>query len=1412
MIIVRLVLHIIITLIAFTSAAMAQCPTGEWRNPTTAPGMSEWSQIAFGNGRFVAVSSGDGQRAAWSTDGMTWNTPTTTLPNNAWRWVTYGNGMFVAVGYSGTRRVATSINGETWNLVNSALTNNGAWQSVTYGNGRFVAVANNGTRVITSQNGTSWTAASNVPAGEWSTVAYGNGMFIALSFGSNPRAMSSPDGLNWTVRTMPSGGWMDAIYGGGQFVAVSWTGNHIATSPDGITWTARSVPDSRSWGAITYTGGHYIVVGGGGSGPNRMMVSSDGIEWVPQPIPHENQTLSTVTWGNDTLVVTGHDLYSGTPQFFIGDCPVGCYMPTAKKGAREWFESADIYRFCDGETWRDFADDGTAGGCSVPGQMEWDDAQAAHTMCDGAQRQILRYAGSSSCSLTSEMLKIGAAATGGTALDYPNAFAVYDNGSKAVVHARWNSRISTWDLSAAPGAPSLIATSPTASGRTDVQGMVVKNGHVFISSPDRNGTGRIWASPLTNIATSYSYPTSGAVGGNNMCNALGMAMNDAGTVAFVPAWDSGGASCPMPAESGSCILNVFDTSDPANMSSIAHVNVSAMLSNNNVYCNGAFWRDSKLFLSFASGPGHGGIAILDVSNPASPSLIGQRWLDGIGNSQIDEMDITPNGNLLILASRAGRVVSMDVSNPANPTILDDSLFLTTGGWTNSVAIVNNYAFISTDPNHIHAVNISDPANLAVDATVSDNMVEDIGHLRLVGEQIYYTSIGNDRFGLLELSCDIENSGPPDLGACTKMAAIDFEPSPPLYKYCDGSSWRPMTGDPCATSPIRAVTNATAANTETARSGTLQNTVDGPRFTLSLWFKMKPHVSNPEIQVLFENTSGRIQLGFYSDHPGDPIYDIWVHGKNSGNTYRAQIQAYDIISENVWYHAIASVDTTSGQGRLYINDLEVDYDVRDIASGGQVMDIQSGAHMVHFFGWPGGFEGEIADFWYDDSYVDLSVEANRRKFISSSGKPVGLGADGSGPTGAQPLIFFSGDAEQWGTNKGRGGTFTQTGTLKNATTLQSDPSTIGNVCHRGIVYVGMHPTIAGSRVYTTTVGEGHFPQWSTENVITGATSFVDGLANQNLIKKTRNIANYPAMQACDNLTAGGYNDWYLPSIAELDLLYSNLVILPFADPDNPVAVYAGSGGWQAPSGYDGPLAGSFDTTGSGWYWSSTEGNAANAYDQSFESGNRDFYGDKTNSGNYNVNKVHCIRREPLGDPCKQQNPIPGAICNDGTIYAGQSPDGNVPMFTTRCDAGQSWNGSACTGTPPYLPWNHGGGGPLADWLLIGVSSPINGTANTATLFTADASSNAGQQNHVAARHCGNLSEGGHNDWYLPSINELEVLAVNRAVIGGFGDNYWSSTEASRTETMANDFWGPPSGNSFPIAKNANYLVRCVRKGM
>jgi len=73
----------------------------------------------------------------------------------------------------------------------------------------------------------------------------------------------------------------------------------------------------------------------------------------------------------------------------------------------------------------------------------------------------------------------------------------------------------------------------------------------------------------------------------------------------------------------------------------------------------------------------------------------------------------------------------------------------------------------------------------------------------------------------------------------------------------------------------------------------------------------------------------------------------------------------------------------------------------------------------------------------NEFVDLSIEANRRKFIDAIGKPVDLGVDGSTPTGTAPLIFLSGTTIDWHTNKGSGGGFTEVGALTTATTSPSD---------------------------------------------------------------------------------------------------------------------------------------------------------------------------------------------------------------------------------------------------------------------------------------------------------------------------------------------------------------------------------------
>lgn len=138
----------------------------------------------------------------------------------------------------------------------------------------------------------------------------------------------------------------------------------------------------------------------------------------------------------------------------------------------------------------------------------------------------------------------------------------------------------------------------------------------------------------------------------------------------------------------------------------------------------------------------------------------------------------------------------------------------------------------------------------------------------------------------------------------------------------------------------------------------------------------------------------------------------------------------------WLHILSSWKTdTAGARHLYISDVSdlvqntflnnaVDYTVNDWGVGARANDGST------------KFNGCMAELYFTTSYLDLSVEANRRKFISGGLRPVSLGADGSLPTGSQPLVYLKGVAASFGTNSGSGGNFTITGTLDAASTTPS----------------------------------------------------------------------------------------------------------------------------------------------------------------------------------------------------------------------------------------------------------------------------------------------------------------------------------------------------------------------------------------
>ena len=152
--------------------------------------------------------------------------------------------------------------------------------------------------------------------------------------------------------------------------------------------------------------------------------------------------------------------------------------------------------------------------------------------------------------------------------------------------------------------------------------------------------------------------------------------------------------------------------------------------------------------------------------------------------------------------------------------------------------------------------------------------------------------------------------------------------------------------------------------------------------------------------------------------------------------------------------------------------------------------------------------------------------------------------------------------------------------------------IGQLCADGTIYAGYHPVFKVP-VFIPPTNQGANMTWrsSGSGADIATDSWVDGRANTNQVA---NSTTFPPFKACKDLTLGGYTDWYLPSIAEMEYLYMVRLILA-----------------------TGPHT---DFTLSS-YWSSTEIDNSAAYSHSFNVPD----GSVNGSGKNGSFRVRCMRR-------------------------------------------------------------------------------------------------------------------------------------------------------------------------------------------
>ena len=229
-------------------------------------------------------------------------------------------------------------------------------------------------------------------------------------------------------------------------------------------------------------------------------------------------------------------------------------------------------------------------------------------------------------------------------------------------------------------------------------------------------------------------------------------------------------------------------------------------------------------------------------------------------------------------------------------------------------------------------------------------------------------------------------------------------------------------------------NFDGTNDWLSKATDLTGNADAIDLLVSVWFKMDAGADGAKVVFAMSN-GGKVRFQLDAAHklniqifnPADTAIWVWLGGLT-----------FTTILNLGWHHALISCQLAATPLiHQYIDDaIEVGASSTGPAAGTIDWTRADWGIGSNSAGSVARITGDIAEVYLTNEFLDLSVEANRRKFIDASGKPVDLGVDGSTPTGTAPLIFLSGDTDAWHTNKGSGGGFVENGALTDAATSPS----------------------------------------------------------------------------------------------------------------------------------------------------------------------------------------------------------------------------------------------------------------------------------------------------------------------------------------------------------------------------------------
>ncbi len=238
-------------------------------------------------------------------------------------------------------------------------------------------------------------------------------------------------------------------------------------------------------------------------------------------------------------------------------------------------------------------------------------------------------------------------------------------------------------------------------------------------------------------------------------------------------------------------------------------------------------------------------------------------------------------------------------------------------------------------------------------------------------------------------------------------------------------------------PYRYVTAAGFTYTATSfdgasylnRGANITGMANGPRILSSFWIKMGAGTDD-QTHVIHTNAAGTGGFIIYRDSSDNRIH---VLANDSGFNLLVNM-ASDTDSVKVssgWVHVLIEIDTTTA-GRRYIaiNGVDQTHEFTFTTGSDMLLPFANKWNFaVNANNDTPSCKALFSEVYFTTPAAWQGLSTAKPKFFNSgTSKPVDLGADGSTPTGTQPLIYLRNAFGTFQTNLGSGGNFTVTGTL------------------------------------------------------------------------------------------------------------------------------------------------------------------------------------------------------------------------------------------------------------------------------------------------------------------------------------------------------------------------------------------------